>query len=244
MPELDAACGRILRAAQSERRLPSLTGAVWRRGEELWADAVGVADVERGEEATPDHQHRIASITKTFTAVSVLQLRDAGALDLDDRVDRHVPGLPQSPTLRRLLSHAGGIQRENPGSDWEREDGLPSAAEVVERLADVEQVLPEGDEWHYSNLGFVLLGEVVERVAGMPYERYRRGAPARTARARANQLGARAGRRRPATSCSRTRTGRSCSRSSAARPPRAGSGARSATSAAGARSSAIPSQAS
>jgi CubicO group peptidase (beta-lactamase class C family) len=148
VPELDAACGRILRAAQSERRLPSLTAAVWRRGERLWADAVGVADVERAEEATPEHQDRIASITKTFTAAAVMQLRDAGALDLDDRVDRHVPGLRRSPTLRRLLSHAAGIQRENPGSDWEREDGLPAAAEVVERLADVEQVLPEGDEWH------------------------------------------------------------------------------------------------
>jgi CubicO group peptidase (beta-lactamase class C family) len=172
VPELDAACGRILRAAQSEHRLPSVTAAVWRRGGQLWAKAVGVADVERREEATPDHQHRIASITKTFAAVSVLQLRDAGALDLDDRVDRYVRGLTRAPTLRRLLSHAAGIQRENPGSDWEREGGLPGAAEVMERLADVEQVLPEGDEWHYSNLGFVLLGEVVERVAGVPYERY------------------------------------------------------------------------
>src|SRR4029079_18747697 len=67
---------------------------------------------------------------------------------------------------------AGGIQRENPGSDWEREDGLASAAEVMDRLAEVEQVLPEGDEWHYSNLGFVLLGEVVERVSGASYERH------------------------------------------------------------------------
>lgn len=172
VPELEVACGGILRAAQSEQRLPSVTAAVWRRGEQLWAQAVGVADVEHDEEATPDHQHRIASITKTFTAVSVLQLRDAGALDLDDRIDRYVHGLPRSPTLRRLLSHAAGIQRENPGSDWERDDGLPSAADVMERLADVAQLLPEGDEWHYSNLGFVLLGEVVERVAGMPYERY------------------------------------------------------------------------
>jgi CubicO group peptidase (beta-lactamase class C family) len=166
---LPDACGRVVRAAQAERRLPSVAAAVWRDGEELWAEAVGQADVEAGEQARPDHQYRIASITKTFTAASVLQLRDAGALSLDEPLD--LAGLTRQPAPRRLLSHLSGLQRETPGADWAAGE-LPSAAEVLERLGTVEQVLDPGEEWHYSNLAYVLLGEAVARASGLEYERY------------------------------------------------------------------------
>ena len=116
---LTAALERQIRVAQAEKRLPSVAAAAVRDGEVIWADAVVVADVESGEDATPDHQYRIASITKTFTAVAVMQLRDAGKLSLDDPLDRHISGAARSPTLRFLLSHASGLQREPPGRIWE-----------------------------------------------------------------------------------------------------------------------------
>ncbi|HEU6445708.1 MAG TPA: serine hydrolase domain-containing protein, partial [Gaiellaceae bacterium] len=68
---LAAELSGIIREAQAEKRLPSVSGAAVRDGELVWSEAVGMADVERGEEATPDHQYRIASITKTVTAVGV-----------------------------------------------------------------------------------------------------------------------------------------------------------------------------
>ena len=71
----------------------------------IWETAVGAADVEAEREATPDTQYRIGSITKTFTAAAIMQLRDAGKLDLEDTLDRHVEGAAHAPTLRRLLSH-------------------------------------------------------------------------------------------------------------------------------------------
>ena len=165
-----AAFERLIRTAQAERRLPSVAAAALRDGELIWADAVGLADLQSGEEATPDHQYRIASITKTFTAVALMQLRDQGKLALDDPLDRHIPGAAHSPTLRFLLSHASGLQREPPGRIWETMT-FPSREELVDGLAESEELLTPGAYRHYSNLGFALLGEVIARVAGMEYER-------------------------------------------------------------------------
>jgi CubicO group peptidase (beta-lactamase class C family) len=170
LPEPDFA--RLVRTAQAEQRAPSVSAAVFRGPEVVWAEAVGLADVEAGREATPDTQYPIASITKTFVAVAVLQLRDAGALALDDPLDRHLPESPHGPSLRRLLSHLGGIQREVPGERvWETLE-FPSREELLARLDDVSAVLEPGLAWHYSNLGFVLLGEVVARLSGLSIERY------------------------------------------------------------------------
>jgi CubicO group peptidase (beta-lactamase class C family) len=163
---------RLVRTAQAEERLPSVTAAVFRGGEVVWAEAVGLADVEAGEEVTLDHQYRIGSITKSFTAAAIMQLRDAGALELDDRLAKHVAESPHpAPTLRRVLAHLSGLQREIPGEIWESMES-PTREQLLVELDRAEQVLPAGAHWHYSNLGFALLGEVVARAAGMPYERY------------------------------------------------------------------------
>jgi CubicO group peptidase (beta-lactamase class C family) len=167
--ELRAELGRLLRKAQAEHRLPSAAAAVFHGREVVWSDAVGHADVAAGEEASAGHQYRIGSITKTFTAAAVLQLRDAGKLDLDDRLGDHVEEWGQStPSLRRLLSHLAGLQREPPGEVWETMR-LPDRTEFLGGLGRAEQVLDPGARWHYSNLAFALLGEVVERRSGRPY---------------------------------------------------------------------------
>jgi CubicO group peptidase (beta-lactamase class C family) len=168
---LTAELERIARTAQAEKRLPSVSAAAVHDGEVVWADAVGLAETERGEEATPDHQYRIASITKTVTAVGLMQLRDEGKLDLDDTLDRHLPEAAHTPMLRALLSHLSGIQREVPGDVWETLI-MPTRDELLPRLAESERVLAPGAYWHYSNLAYALLGEVVARVSGQPAERY------------------------------------------------------------------------
>jgi CubicO group peptidase (beta-lactamase class C family) len=165
---LDARLAR----AQSESRLPSLSAAVFRAGDVLWSSALGVANAELRAEATPDTQYRVGSITKTFTAAAVLQLRDTGELTLDTPVGDLIPDCPHpGPTVRRLLAHLSGIQREPAGEVWESLD-LPERDEMLARLDEAEQVLEPGQHWHYSNLGFVLLGEVVERVSNTPYRDY------------------------------------------------------------------------
>jgi CubicO group peptidase (beta-lactamase class C family) len=127
--------------------------------------------VVTGSEATPDTQYRIGSITKMLTATAVMQLRDAGELDLEDPLDRHLDGVPHTPTIRRLLSHASGLQRETPGDVWVTLKFL-SDEELMRDLGTAEQVLAPGERFHYSNLGFALLGRVVAAVSGRSYEEY------------------------------------------------------------------------
>ena len=162
---------RLVRRDQRERRLPSVAAAVVREGELVWETAVGAADVHEGREATPDTQYRVGSITKTFTAAAIMQLRDAGKLDLEDTLDRHVEGAAHRPTLRRLLSHTSGLQRETQDDAWLSLRFAP-AEELVETLGQAEQVLPPGARFHYSNLAFALLGIVVESTSGVPYAEY------------------------------------------------------------------------
>jgi CubicO group peptidase (beta-lactamase class C family) len=168
---LALALERVVRKEQAERRWPSVAAAVVRDGERIWETALGLANVDAGAEATPDTQYRIGSITKTFTAVAIMQLRDAAKLDLEDTIDRHLDEARHAPSIRRLLSHMSGLQREPPGDVWESlEFGPPE--EVLDKLAEAEQVLTPGARFHYSNLAFAVLGLVVERASELPYDRY------------------------------------------------------------------------
>jgi CubicO group peptidase (beta-lactamase class C family) len=171
VPDLDVQLDLLLRTAQRERRIPSVSAAVFRAGEVVWSGAVGLADIEAGEAATPQHAYRIGSITKTFTAVCVMQLRDAGKVDLDAPLRAYIPGVRPGPTVRHALAHLSGLQREPPGEIWETLTP-PSREELLAGLEDAEQVLAPGTVWHYSNLAFGLLGEIVVRSSDTDYPAY------------------------------------------------------------------------
>ena len=168
-PELREELARRLRTAQTEQRLPSIVASVFRAGDVLWQDASGFADVEAERLASPETQYRIGSITKTFTAVCVLQLRDAGELSLDDPLTDFLPESPHAPTLGRMLTHSSGLQREPPGEIWETMR-LPTRDELLAVAAEAEQLLAAGSWWHYSNLAYALLGEVVARKTGRTWD--------------------------------------------------------------------------
>jgi CubicO group peptidase (beta-lactamase class C family) len=168
--ELAPALDRLLAECQAER-LPSVAAAVTRKGESGWSGAVGNASYEEGREATPDTQYRVGSITKTFTAVAIMQLRASGALDLDDRLEQHIEGIANgSPTIRRLLCHLSGLQRE--AGEMFVTGESPTEDDLVASMAEIEFVLRPGESHHYSNLAFALLGQVVARRSGQPYMRY------------------------------------------------------------------------
>ena len=153
----------LLAREQVAGRLPSVVGGVVRDGALAWTGrANGLDDFETG----PDVQYRIGSITKTLVAVLVLQLRDEGSLDLNDRLDVHLPGIAYGDrTLRDLLSHASGMHSEPAGSWWERSPGV-SFDELAARLPDVDPPFAAGVTFHYTNVAFALLGEVVARHRG------------------------------------------------------------------------------
>ncbi|MEW1868351.1 serine hydrolase domain-containing protein [Streptomyces caelestis] len=153
--------------AQSEGRAPSLVAAVVRGGKAVWTGARTSVEGHAPDERV---QYRIGSITKTFTAVLVLRLRDEGALDLADPLEKHLPGTGVGGvTLAELLAHGGGLAAETPGPWWERTPGSlrPGLADV---LGERPLVLPAGRRFHYSNPGYALLGALVEKLRGAPWE--------------------------------------------------------------------------
>jgi CubicO group peptidase (beta-lactamase class C family) len=155
----------MLQERQADR-LPSVAAAVFRSGEIVWANAVGTADFEAGLEATPGTQYRIGSITKTFTTTAIMQLRDEGVLDLDDRLEQHLDGIENgSPTIRRILAHLSGMQREV--GEMFVEGRTPTEDDLVVAFA-----LQPAQAHHYSNLAFGLLGRVVATKSGMAYTQY------------------------------------------------------------------------
>lgn len=162
MTELGRQLERIVRRVQAEARVPALSVALHRADRPLWSLVAGSTGLPAGA----DSQFRIGSVTKTFTAVLVMQCRDDGLLDLDDPIGRHLD-LPAHGelTVRRLLSHTAGLQREPHGDVWDTLQA-PDVDRLVADLVRAERVLPPGRRYHYSNLGMALLGLVVARLRG------------------------------------------------------------------------------
>ena len=175
-PRIDALAARVL----VEQRLPGLALGVVRDGALAWTAALGFADRASSRPMTTDTLFRIASITKSFTATAVLQLRDEGRLRLDDPLVAHIPearaiadpfGPIEELTIRRLLTHSSGLQRDTPPDDpWV----VPyfTEEELLARLDRVAVMAPPETGWRYSNVGYNLLGIVVGRVAGESFATY------------------------------------------------------------------------
>ena len=160
--------GRRLQAVvateQATARVPSLVAGVVRDGDLVWTGDHG--DHTGSALPSSDTQYRIGSITKTMTAVLVLQLRDEGRLDLGDRLDSHLPDVGYGDrTVRQLLSHSSGMQSEPAGPWWERSPGV-AYEDLAAAVDDSAAPFPAGATFHYTNLAFGLLGEMVARIRG------------------------------------------------------------------------------
>ncbi|MFI6490429.1 serine hydrolase domain-containing protein [Streptomyces sp. NPDC050564] len=153
--------------AQTQGRAPSLVAAVVRGGETVWNGARTSVD---GHGPDENVQYRIGSITKTFTAVLVLRLRDEGVLGLGDPLEKHLPGTGAGEvTIAELLAHTGGLAAESPAPWWERTPGS-LRPELSDVLGEQPFRHPVGRRHHYSNPGYTLLGALVEELRGAPWE--------------------------------------------------------------------------
>ncbi|MDT0307073.1 serine hydrolase domain-containing protein [Streptomyces sp. DSM 44917] len=166
LPETRRALDHRLATAQATGRAPSVLAAVVRGGRTVWSAARG----ELPEGARPeDVQYRIGSLTKTFTALLVLRLREQGLLALDDRLGDHLPA-PHGAraTVAQLLTHTAGLAAEARGPWWERTPGA-LRPELTDVFGEAPQLHPHGLRFHYSNPGYALLGALVERLRGEPW---------------------------------------------------------------------------
>ena len=139
----------------------------------------GVRDVASHARVDTSSVFRIASMTKSFTAVAILQLRDAGKLSLDAPAERYVPELAKlryatsdAPriTVRDLLSHSAGFPEDNPWGDQQLAATDAQLSQMI--LRGIPFSTSPATGYEYSNFGFAILGRIVQNVAGMPYPRY------------------------------------------------------------------------
>lgn len=164
--------GAALSARRRECRVPALSAAVAHGGRVVWADAAGAARLGLGggpaEAVTTDTVFRVGSITKPLTAVAVLRLVAAGRLGLGDAVGRHLPEAPApDATLAELLTHTAGLPAEPPGPWWER-GGAGTWEDLV--ASGVTPVAAPGERFHYSNVGYAVLGRLVATVHGRDWD--------------------------------------------------------------------------
>jgi CubicO group peptidase (beta-lactamase class C family) len=179
--ELEAALASFVKA----NRLPGGAAAVVHGDKLVWSAGVGFADMAARQATEPATLYAVASITKTFTGTAIMQLRDAGRLDLDDPAVTWLPELRQvaSPfgpieavTIRRILSHESGLPTEPPGTDWAIPAYQGDPEQTLRHASEITVKLPPNADHKYSDLAYQLLGEIVTRVSGTPYPQYVREA--------------------------------------------------------------------
>ena len=170
-----------LEAQRDYDHLPGISVAIVTDQEILWRNGYGMTDLEKEVLSSPSTIYSICSISKLFTSVAIMRLRDAGKLRLEDLVADHLPWFnlqQQYPdtgpiTIRSLLTHSSGIPRESDYPYWCGPDfPFPTTDQVRAKLGTQKTLYPPSTYFQYSNLGLTLLGEIVEEVAGMPYEQY------------------------------------------------------------------------
>ena len=161
------------------KNIPGVSVGIVYDQELIWAKGFGYADRENKIPAGPGTVYRIASISKLFTSVAIMKLRDEGKLQLDDPVEKHLSWFkirqtyPEAPviTIRHLLTHTSGLPREAVFPYW-TDFNFPTREQIIEMLPEQDTVYPSETRWKYSNLGLTLAGEIVAAVSGEPYEDY------------------------------------------------------------------------
>lgn len=162
----------FVREQMKRQRIPGVAIAVVKDGVVIKAGGYGVADRKTGTAVTPDTVFKIASVSKQFVASGIMVLAQDGRLTLGDPVGRHLPDTPESwagITIRHLLTHTSGLQREAPG--WVP-SSTQSDAEVIRTAYSAPLRFAPGTKWEYSNLGYTVAAEIIARVTGGPWAEF------------------------------------------------------------------------
>jgi serine beta-lactamase-like protein LACTB len=164
----------LISAAMTRLGIPGLSAAVVTERRMRWSSAFGTADLENSVPAKPVTVYRLASVTKPMSATAVLQLVEAGKVDLDAPIQRYVPAFPEKQwpvTVRHLLSHQSGI-RNWTDVEFHNTRHFESVAESLAAFQDDPLLFEPGTRTQYTSLGYNLLGAVVEAASGKPFLEY------------------------------------------------------------------------
>ncbi len=160
------------------RGLPGVVVGVVSDQQLVWAKGFGFADVQAKVPMTPDTKFRMASHSKLFAAIAIMQLREEGKVRIDDPVEKHLPWFKIAPagdddgpiTIEQLLSHSSGLQREA-GDHWVSYE-FPTEEQLRRLFADRKAAFAPSTRWKYSNLAYAVAGMVTEQVSGQKWAEY------------------------------------------------------------------------
>ena len=147
-------------------------------GNLVFKSSGGYANLEQKIPASSSSMFRIASMSKSFTSLAILQLRDQGKLHLDDPVEMYIPAMKgqgltkDAPviTIRHLMSHSAGFSEDNPWGDRQLADTEAALLKLIKEGISFSNAA--GIEYEYSNLGFTMLGYIIHKVSGLTYDAY------------------------------------------------------------------------
>ena len=175
LPDVDG----IFKQFAADHKIPGMVWGVVIDGKLMHVGETGVRDLVTGDAVNAGTEFRIASMTKSFTALSILKLRDEGKLSLEDPVSKWIPefvaiDLPTRDSapivIRQLLSHNAGFPEDNP---WADQQLAASDADVTRWLKEgIPFSTPPGTRYEYSNYMWGLLGRIVTNASGVPYKKY------------------------------------------------------------------------
>jgi CubicO group peptidase (beta-lactamase class C family) len=167
----------LIRSVQERFKIPGISVVLVRDDEVLWSEGFGLADVAKKRAATPDTLYRAGSLAKPLTAIAVMQLADAGAIDIDGPLSGYLPEFSirsrfdttaEPITVRSVLSHHAGLPTDLTKGMWSEQPFTAVAAKLREEYA----AFPPNLVFSYSNVGYTVLGHMVEKVSGLPYAQY------------------------------------------------------------------------
>ncbi len=169
----------IFKAYAEKNHFPATAFGLVVDGKLVHSYAFGFTDISNGTKATPASLFRIASMTKSFTAMAIIKLRDEGKLSLDDPAYKYIPEMKSlhyltsdaaTITIRHLLTHATGFPEDNPWGDRQLEDSDDQLINLIKNGVSFSN--DPGMAYEYSNLAFALLGHIVTKISGKPYQQY------------------------------------------------------------------------
>lgn len=175
-PDPGAVFQDIVAEARNAAESPGLSAAVAVDGEIVWTGASGLADIENDVPATAESVYRIASISKPIAATAIMQLAEAGQLDLDASVQTYFPAFPEKDfeiTLRHLLTHTSGIRHYNPG-EFDMKEHFETVESAIEIFREDPLLFEPGTQYSYSTYAYNLLAGVVETLSGTTFDDYMR----------------------------------------------------------------------
>ncbi len=162
-----------------KNNIPGIAYGIVADGRLIYSGGAGYTNVANKTEVNTQSVFRMASMTKSFTAMAIVKLRDEGRLNLDNPASKYIPQMKSvkylttdaAPiTIRNLLTHSAGFPEDNPWGDRQLADSDKELLDIIEKGVSFSNV--PGVSYEYSNLGFSLLGNIITRVSGKPYQQY------------------------------------------------------------------------